>query len=52
MTVLLLSVMMWYRHPLVSVDVGKPVEDAVNDQLPVKLLLQGGGEKAEGEVEK
>ena len=48
MTVLLLSVMMRDGHPLVSVDVGEPVEDAVHDQLPVQRLLGRGGE--EGEV--
>ena len=47
-----LLVMMRDRNPLVSVDIGEPIEDAVHHQLPVQLLLQGGGEEAEAEVEK
>ena len=47
-----LLVMMRDRDPLVSVDVGKAVEDAVHHQLPVELPLEGGGEEAEAEVEK
>ena len=45
-----LLVMMRDRNPLVSVDIGEPIEDAVHHQLPVQLLLQGGGEEAEAEV--
>ena len=51
MTVLLLSVMMRYRHPLVSVDIGEPIENAVHDQLPVQRLLGRGGEEGEDQVE-
>ena len=46
-----LLVMMRDGNPLVSVDVGKPIKDAVHRKLPVQLLLQGGGEEAEAEVE-
>ena len=47
-----LLVMMRDRDPLVSVDVGKAIEDAVHHQLQVELPLEGGGEEAEAEVEK
>ena len=48
----ILLVMMRDRDPLVSVDVGQAVEDAVHHQLQVKLLVCGGGEEREGKVEK